>query len=176
MLYPEMHDESSNEFLDADVQLWLPMFIWWDRQGREGKAVPADHVGEGCIRRFAYVKTEIAALERKKRAYYMRLAVNHNLSEEDAFRGIEEWYELKEHLLDEEHQKNQALEFDVYCQICLERLNDAILVPCQHEVCHDCLLKLPNRKECPYCRGVIEKVVLHPEDAGGPGKRVDPEI
>ena len=159
--YPEFHAKASDEFLDVDVQLWLPMFIWWDREHRRRRSVPADHVDEGSIRRFAYVKTEIAAIERRKRAYYMGLAMNRNISEADAFRSIEEWYALKEHILDDEYTKHQAIEYDVYCQICLERHNDAIMVPCQHEICNGCFLKLPNRSECPFCRGVVEKVVLH---------------
>lgn len=165
--YPEMHDESSDEFLDADVQMWLPMYLWWDREVKRGRRVPDDHVAEGNIRRFAYVKTKIAALERSKRAYYMRLAVNRNISEADAFRSIEEWYSLKEQLLDEEHKRHQAVEYDIYCQICLERINDTILVPCQHEVCNDCFLRLPNSSECPFCRGVVEQVVLHENGAEG---------
>ena len=174
--YPEVHADMSDEFLDVDVQMWLPMYIWWDRQHQKGKSVPEDHIDEGNIRRFAYVAS-LAAIERSKRAYYMRLAANHNISEADAFRCIEEWYALKEHLLDEEHKKHQAIEFDVYCQICLDRLNDTILLPCQHEVCNKCFVKLPNSNECPFCRGVIEHVIIHEaSDLTGGGTKGDERI
>lgn len=158
--YPTVYDAHLSEYLDLDVQMWLPMFLWWDRQYKAQKEVPYNYVKPTSLKRMEYVKGELIQIEKKKRQHYRSLVENSNIAEDDAKHIIEEWYGLKEYILDEEHKTMRQLEQDHYCQICMERPNDLIAVPCQHELCARCYHALPDRLECPFCRQPIASTVF----------------
>jgi len=155
-----MYDATLSEYLDTDVQLWLPMFLWWDRQHKAMKEVPHNYVKPTSLKRMDYIKNELMQIEKKKRQHYRILVKNNNIAEEDANHIIEEWYGLKEHILNEEHKTMRQIEQEHYCQICMERPNELIITPCNHELCAQCYRTLPKRIECPFCRQPIVSTVL----------------
>lgn len=171
--YPEVFDALANEFLDTDVNMWLPLFLWWDRQHRLRRAVPNHYVPDSSLDRFKFVTAELLGIERRKRAYYARLVEDENIAEADAYHILTEWSMLKEQILDEEYKKMQDLELDRFCQICFERQNDTIASPCGHQLCRECYAALACEagdraedetcrltiKRCPFCREVVDSVV-----------------
>ncbi|XP_037948371.1 E3 ubiquitin-protein ligase SH3RF1 [Teleopsis dalmanni] len=55
----------------------------------------------------------------------------------------------------DEHTLNDLLE----CSVCLERLDDAKVLPCQHTFCRKCLLVImanKNELRCPECRILVD--------------------
>lgn len=158
--YPTVFDPNLSEYLDLDIQIWLPMFLWWDRQYKENKEVPNNYVKVNSLERMNYVKNELIQIEKKKRKHYQTLVLNNNIAENDAKHIIEEWYSLKEYILNEEHKNMQEIEENHYCQICLEQPNDLIAIPCQHEFCHKCYHAFPNKQECPFCRQTINSTIF----------------
>lgn len=49
------------------------------------------------------------------------------------------------------------------CPICLEAFEDAVLTPCAHRLCRECLLaswKNPNSGLCPVCRYVQAAIMV----------------
>tara|TARA_B100000683_G_scaffold259603_1_gene283528 strand:- start:1843 stop:2394 length:552 start_codon:yes stop_codon:yes gene_type:complete len=159
--YPDIHDQYTNEFLDMDLQIWLPMFLWWDKQHALNREVPCDYIHQNSLKRYEYVKRELRDIEYKKLNYYQQLINNRNIDLEHANYVLDEWYFLKEQILRDEHKNHENLELDQYCQICFERTNDCITVPCNHEFCQVCYVKFP-KKECPFCKTVIQSVIHTP--------------
>ena len=156
--YPEVFD--NGEYLDTDVHIWLPLFLWWDKQYIKNNDVPYDYIPQTSLNRMGYIKQELMRIEKNKRNHYQRLITSSIIEEGDARHIVDEWYGLKEYILTEEAKKMQELELNHYCQICFERINDTTAVPCGHEFCNQCFLAFPKVDECPFCRNTIERTVL----------------
>jgi len=46
------------------------------------------------------------------------------------------------------------------CAVCFENKQNITFHPCNHtEICSECYVKLAKPRECPYCRGVISKIL-----------------
>ncbi len=159
--YPEIYDEISNEYLDEESNQWYPLFMWWDKQLERGREVPCDHVDVSSMDRMHYVTMELKDIEHRKRQYYSQLVRNRVMQKQDTKYIMEEWYLLREQILIEEQRKAQVRELDYYCQICFERINNAVMIPCQHEICDVCYEAIPKREECPFCRGKVSNLVIH---------------
>ena len=61
---------------------------------------------------------------------------------------------------------------NIECIICYDEFPETVMVTlnCDHQLCSECMIKISNCQTnptiiCPYCRGVIDSIKIHDEDA-----------
>lgn len=140
---------------------WFPEYVWWDTEYSFGRKIPDDiiYVPKTSAMRLQYVKNQLMEIERRKLNKYSYMVSCSIMSEDRLQELLNDWYDMKKYLLDNEICCEVDIQVSEECEICFEDCCDISLVPCNHELCEVCLqrmMSLDIRVICPFCRSNVD--------------------